>query len=371
MKVHRSVPRTCWVATALAALLLAGCAGSDGDAEATGEQQGTVDPAPDDSDDSDDSADAGEASQDAEPADPEPAPPAVDPAEVGADELGQIPVLMYHQLRDGGGSEWDMSQEEFRAELTQLFAAGYVPIRVIDLARGEIDVPAGSSPVVLTFDDSTRSQAYLDEDGNIAPDSSIGILIEVAAEFDVDPVASLYVITSSLFGGTADGPDIVAHLHELGMEIGNHSHTHPNLRSLDAARVQDELATNVAEVRSIVPDAEVATLSLPLGIFPEDSSLAVAGSSPAGSYANEGVLLVGYNPAPSPFAVGFDPLAIPRIQTHPDVAYQFGSAWWLEQLEAGGSNRRYVSDGNPDTISFPADRADDLDPAFADRANPY
>ncbi len=298
--------------------------------------------------------------------------PPVDPAEVGADELGVIPVMMYHQIREDGGSEWDMSPEEFRAELTAMFDAGFVPIRARDLVAGEIDVPAGRSPVVLTFDDSTRGQAHLDDDGTFATDTAMGILTEVAAAYDdVEPIASLYLITSSLFGGVADGPDIVRALHEHGMELGNHTHTHANLRSLSPDEAREELARAVVEITDIVPDAEVVTLSLPFGIFPEERELAAAGVGESGRYEHAGVLLVGDRPAPSPFHADFDPLAIPRIKTLPDPEAEFGSAWWLDVMASSPSWRPYVSDGDPTTISFPADRADELDPALEDRANPY
>lgn len=314
---------------------------------------------------------------DDEPAEDEDAPaaPAVDPAEVDADELGQVPVLMYHRLLEDGGGDYDLTPEEFRDELTWLFEHGYSPVLLKDLARGEIDVPAGRSPVALTFDDSTREQAALTEDGELDPDSAMGILVEVAGEYDeVEPRASLYVITSSLFGGGADGPDILAHLHELGMEIGNHTHTHPNLSQLSADEVQEELARNVDEVQRIVPDAEVVTLSLPLGQHPEHEELAAEGSSPLGDYLHEGILLVGSGPTSSPFAADFDALAIPRIRSSPSWdggEPDFGSAFWLEQLDADGSYRRFVSDGDPDVISFPERYAEELDPDHAERANPY
>jgi hypothetical protein len=302
----------------------------------------------------------------------EPGGLAVDPAEVGADELGVVPVMMYHQIREDGGSEWDMSPDEFRAELTRLFDMGFVPIRTVDLVRGEIDIPAGRSPVVLTFDDSPRNQARLDEDGRWAENTAMAILTEVATRYpDVEPVASFYLITSSMFGAVADTPDIVRALHEGGIELGNHTHTHANLRALDAAGVQQELARNVAEITDIVPDAEVVTLSLPFGISPEDRDLLAEGSSEEGSYTNEGVLLVGDRPAPSPFHADFQPLSIPRIKTLPDPTDEFGSAWWLDILASSDNWRPYVSDGDPNTISFPEDRAEDLDPAYEDRANPY
>ncbi len=344
----------------------------DPGAEAQGATEDLGDPDADTGDPGTDDPDADAADPEATDEDAAPAGPAVDPAEVGANELGVVPVLMYHQLREDGGSVYDMTPEQYRAELTWLFDNGYRPITTAQLARGEIDVPAGTKPVVLTFDDSTSSQARLTDDGDLDPDTSLGILVEIASGYDdVEPRASVYVITSSLFGGTASGMEVPAVLHGYGMELGNHTHSHPNLSSLSDAEVQSELATNVEVVTDLVPDAEVATLSLPLGVAPTNRELAARGSSAAGSYVHAGVLLVGANPAPSPFSSSFDPLAIPRIRANVDPDAELESTWWLEVMESGGANAPFVSDGDPDTISFPAELADRLDPGLADRANPY
>ena len=362
------------------ALLLAACGA--GDEVATDEDAGEPIEETDDPDDRDDPADDGAVEddldgsdgtdEDADDADEAAAAPPVDPAEVDANELGVVPVVMYHQLREDGGSIYDMTEEEYRQELEWMFDNGYRPITTSQLARGDIDVPAGTKPVVLTYDDSTTTQAQLTDDGELDPTTSLGILVEIAARYDeVEPRASVYVISGSLFGGTAAGEQVLEVLHSHGMEIGNHTHTHPNLRGLAPAEVRDELATNVAVVTELVPDTEVVTLSLPLGVWPEDRSLAVSGSSDAGSYDHEGILLVGANPAPSPFHAEFDPLAIPRIRSNVDPEAELESTWWFEVIESGGSNAPYVSDGNPDTISFPAELAERLDPAHADRANPY
>jgi len=371
-----------WAAASVLVLLLAACGAGgdevdDGDAGAA-DEVAADEPAgeePDDVEDPNEPDPDADADTDGDADDTADATPPVDPASVGADELGTVPVLMYHRLLEDGGGDYDLTPEQFRGELEWLFDNGYVPIHTRDLAHGEIDIPAGTSPVVLTFDDSTREQAWLTEDGRIDPDSAMGILIDVAEGYeDVEPVASLYVITSSLFGGGSDGPDILAALHDAGMEIGNHTHNHPNLKSLSDAEVQHELALNVATVRELVRGAEVDTLSLPLGIFPEDRSLAVSGSSEAGDYSHDGILLVGAEPAPSPFAPGFDPAAIPRVRSSPSWdggEPDWGSAFWLELIDGDGDRRRFVSDGEPTTISFPAARAEELDPAFAARANPY
>ena len=358
-------------------LLLAAC--GSGDDPASDDEAGDPTEEVEDGDGLEDPADDGTEDDDAEVDDDADgteeeaaAEPPVDPAEVGANELGVVPVVMYHQLREDGGSVYDMTEEEYRQELEWLFDNGYRPITTTQLARGDIDVPAGTKPVVLTYDDSTTSQAQLTEDGELDPATSLGILVEIASRYDdVEPRASVYVISGSLFGGTAAGEQVLEVLHGHGMEIGNHTHTHPNLRGLAPDEVRDELARNVAVVTELVPDTEVVTLSLPLGVWPEDRSLAVSGSSDAGSYDHEGILLVGANPAPSPFHAEFDPLAIPRIRSNVDPAAELESAWWFEVIDSGGNNAPYVSDGNPDTISFPAELAERLDPAHADRANPY
>lgn len=352
--------------------------GADGDAaggagveDEAGDDGGGDDQAGDDGA-GDDQAGDDEAADDGSSEEGQDAAPLPDPAEVGANELGVVPVLMYHQLREDGGSVYDMTEAQYRQELEWLFDNGYRPITTSQLARGEIDVPAGSKPVVLTYDDSTSSQAALTEAGELDPSTALGILVEIASRYDdAEPRASVYVISSSLFGGTSAGEEVLEVLHGHGMELGNHTHTHPNLRGLTSAEVQEELATNVAVVTGLVADAEVATLSLPLGVWPDDRAAAVAGSSGGASYRHDGVLLVGANPAPSPFDAAFDPLAIPRIRSNVDPEAEFESAWWFEIIASGGSSAPFVSDGDPDTISFPAELGERLSPALADRANPY
>lgn len=304
----------------------------------------------------------------------QPAEPVIDPAAIGANELGEIPVLMYHRILDSGGSEYDLTPDEFRSELQYLYDNGYRPIRTIDLVRGQIDIPAGTSPVVLTFDDSTREQFGYTQDGAVNPDTALGILLAFAKRYDdFNATASVYVITSSLFGGGSDGKTMLADLHDRGFEIGNHSHGHENLARLTDTQVQETLARHRQEVKAAAPSAEVATLSLPFGVWPKNRSLAATGSAGDVTYNHEAILLVGAQPAPSPFDTAFAPLAIPRIRSAPSWSGgdpDFGSAFWLDVLNQR-PERRYISDGNPDTISFPSELAENLAPHFADRANPY
>lgn len=300
------------------------------------------------------------------------AAPLVDPASVGANELGDVPVLMYHQLLAQPESVYDRSPDDFRAELVRLASEGYVPITAAEFARGDFSaVPAGKHPVVLTFDDSTTSQFGLGADGSPTPGTAVAILLEVAAQNPgFRPVATMYVNGDpfSDSGGRRTLPWLV----QNGFEIGNHTVDHENLKKIDSAEVQAQFADNVAAITAAVPGIEVTTMALPFGISPNEASLAVAGSSGGVSYSHAGVMLVGSNPSPSPFAADFNPAKIPRVRSQgPDGEEpEYGSATWLDRLAANPGGR-FTSDGDPARVSFPSARAGDLAPAQAAAANPY
>ena len=66
---------------------------------------------------------------------------------IGANEMGQVLVLMYHHF-DTEEAEWTRTPENFRNDIALLKAENYYPINVRDLAAGNIDIPAGKTPVV-------------------------------------------------------------------------------------------------------------------------------------------------------------------------------------------------------------------------------
>jgi peptidoglycan/xylan/chitin deacetylase (PgdA/CDA1 family) len=294
-----------------------------------------------------------------------------DPASVGANELGVVPILMYHRLLPEGGGQYDGTPEQLRTELQRLYDEGYRPVTTAEYASGRIDLAPGESPVVLTFDDGTRQQFGLLPDGTVDPATSIGILLDFAATHPgFRPVASLY-LTGEPFG-TARYEPLLQRLHELGFEIGNHTATHRGLGSLDGAAVQQELADQQRRLRAAVPGLALTTMALPLGSRPADPALGVAGAWNGEAYRHEAVLLVGAGPAPSPFDATFTPAAVPRIRSSPWDGGEpnYGSGFWLDQLRAH-PERRYVSDGDPDRVSFPAAGGRQPSPAAAPRANPY
>jgi peptidoglycan/xylan/chitin deacetylase (PgdA/CDA1 family) len=280
---------------------------------------------------------------------PEPAP-AVSPAEVRANELGSIPVLMYHRVVPNPQSLYDRSPEDFRAELERLAREEYVPVTTAELATGTMDVPAGKHPVVLTFDDGDPSVISLGPDGRPVAGSAVQIIMDVAATYPgFRPVASMYV-NADPFGGGEDGNRALRWLHENGFEIGNHTFGHTNLRTAGAEQAEQDIARGDRFIRDAVPGHHPTTLALPFGVRPRPSGVEVRGSG----YDYAGALLVGANPAPSPYSAEFEPQAIPRIRSQgPDgEEADFGSTAWLDVL-AADPDTRYTSDGDPGVISYP------------------
>ncbi|MFI6047879.1 polysaccharide deacetylase family protein [Nocardia sp. NPDC051321] len=290
--------------------------------------------------------------------------PAPDPGAIGANELGVVPVLMYHQLASAPDSEYDQTPAKFRAELDRLLAENYRPVTTSAYISGAFDLPAGTHPVVLTFDDSTLSQLTVTDDGKVAPDTAVGILEQFRIEHpEFAPTATFYV-NNQPFG---DNPRALSWLAAHGYEIGAHTASHANLAQLDSTGVQRELADNVRAIVSAAP-GQVRTMALPLGIAPADRSLATAGSWDGTNYAFESVLLVGAEPAPSQYGE-LDPTAVPRIRSG-RTAVDFDSTYWLDRL-AANPEQRYTSDGNPKQISFPARLSGTLNPRWSGQAKSY
>jgi peptidoglycan/xylan/chitin deacetylase (PgdA/CDA1 family) len=289
---------------------------------------------------------------------------------VHADETGAIPVLMYHQLLAKPAGVYDRTPEDFRAELERLARENYVPITAADYASGHIDIPAGAHPVVLTFDDSSKSQFRLGPDGAPAPDTAVGILLDVArAHPGFRPVGTLFVNADPF--GDPGGKTTLPWLRDHGFEIGNHTRDHANLRSASAEDAARQIADEQAMIQSALPGSPVQTLALPFGAEPRTAGLALKGNSGTIAYDHRGVFLVGSNPAPSPFAPTFTPGAVPRIRSAPGTGQdaEFGSTVWLDKL-ADGRMRRYTSDGNTATVAYPSQGTAPA-AAYAAQSRPY
>ncbi|NUR89435.1 MAG: polysaccharide deacetylase family protein [Nonomuraea sp.] len=294
-------------------------------------------------------------------------------AKVKANELGQVPVLMYHRIVEHPGGQDDRTPEKFRADLERLARDNYVPVTAANFVEGKIDIPAGKHPVVLTFDDSSPSQLSLDELGNPRPDTAVSILREVAAKHPgFTPTATFYV-TRDMFGKTVkeEQAQALLWLKDNGFDIGNHTRDHVNLRTRSEKQVEDQIGSIQKLVSSLAYEKPV-TLALPYGNQPRKKAWALKGKSGDQVYNHQGVFLAGYTPAPAPFSKTFDPLGIPRIRAMDkkgDCA-QFCSTAWLDWLDKN-PDMRYTSDGDPNTVAFPKFKNPYLRATFKAKALTY
>jgi peptidoglycan/xylan/chitin deacetylase (PgdA/CDA1 family) len=271
-------------------------------------------------------------------------------------EGGLVPILEYHRIVAKAGL-YDRTPNAFRRDLARLYKEGYRPVLLQDLVRGKVDLPRGASPVVLTFDDADASQfRYLPGTGErrVDPDCAVGILRAFArAHPDFPAHATFYVLPESAFGPARERPEKFRTLRdEMGCEIGNHTVTHRSLRAMSDAAVAAEIGGCVAKIQAILPGTKVESIALPMGISPKNRALLVSGTGNGQRYTNKAVLLVGANPAPSPFSPEFKPLRLPRIQA---VEGPLGITYWLDYLKKPG--RRFVSDGDPARVTLPATAA--------------
>jgi peptidoglycan/xylan/chitin deacetylase (PgdA/CDA1 family) len=271
---------------------------------------------------------------------------------------------MHHRVVAKVDSEFDMTPAWLRAELERLHREHYYPVTTLQLARGDLGhVPAGRSPVVLTFDDSSAGQLHYDASGRIAADSAVGILLDFAREHpDFPAVASFYLNKDPFALG--DPHRAIGDLHTNGFEVGNHTFDHVPLNT-SSTRVRYELGALAAMVSAAVPGLEPRTMALPLGIEPAQPRLVRRGTWRSTTYVNEAVLLVGAEPAHSPFHRSWDPGAVPRIRSS---SYGGGngellSTWWLDRI-ARGDVTKYVSAGNPGHVTVPRKYADRVAPAY-------
>jgi peptidoglycan/xylan/chitin deacetylase (PgdA/CDA1 family) len=277
-------------------------------------------------------------------------------------ELGRVMILEYHKI-DYPEERWTRTPENFRRDLEILYARGYRLINLTDLLDRRIALPAGTTPVVLTFDDSSPGQfRYLEKNGTVEidPKSGIGVLETFIAEHpDFGRAGTFYVLPGAskpnrLFNQPEHEGRKLQYLVGRGYEIGNHTLWHANLGKYDEATVRAQIAEAQVWVRRHVPDYRIRTLALPHGVYPKDVSWALQGSAKGTTYQNDAILMVAGGAAPSPFARKFDPVRLPRIQ-----AVDRDLGYWLAYFEKN-PGERFVSDGNASVVTVPSRQRDQL-----------
>lgn len=234
-----------------------------------------------------------------------------------------VPVLCYHAVTTDPGDHiapFAVTPDDFRRQLDLLLERGYRCITFADLTRR---YPSGEDPVaVLTFDDGYADFA----------ESALPALQERGL------ASTLFVTTGWLEGpaprepGPSDRMLAWSQLPELvdaGVEIGAHSHSHPQLDTLGKSALRRELVTPRALLEQAL-GREVPSFAYPHGYNgPRVRRLTRASGYRAAAAVRNRL----HRPDESPFAIS----RLMLRATAPGTTPTAGLARWLD--DTGGRYR--------------------------------
>ena len=171
-----------------------------------------------------------------------------------------VPILMYHEVasRPDSASPLAVPPAAFAAQLACLQAAGFTTITVSELAAafaGGAELP--ERPIALTFDDGyadfhQAALPLLEQYGFTAT-----VFVTTGWVEDAGPVANPRPARMLSWRQ-------VLEVSAAGVEVGAHSHTHPELDQLGGAR----LARELRDSKSLLEDrlgGPVPALAYPFG----------------------------------------------------------------------------------------------------------
>jgi peptidoglycan/xylan/chitin deacetylase (PgdA/CDA1 family) len=239
-------------------------------------------------------------------------------------------------------------------------------------------IPAGKTPVILTFWDGAKGQFGLADDGSYLPDTAVGRLQKFykkhrdfgrAATFFLNPPEKERDDVS--YKDLTTWREVMQRMAEDHYEFGNHTVHGYALDTLQSESIMTEIALGQLWIQSIIPKALVNSIALPYGRYPlgnrqppetllgYQSSTAWSGvwlkDNSDVTYGHRGVVNTVSEPAQSPFSVHYDGYRLPSIQVVDPSLVPKGSPVFAHYLQFFDEHPslRYLSDGNPDTVTIP------------------
>ena len=299
----------------------------------------------------------------------------IDYKELKVNELGNVPIMMYHGIHNvtdnkytGGNVDIDGYQrtsEAFRKDLEFYYKNGYRMIRLNDYVNGVIDVEAGLSPLILTFDDGLSNNIKvtgLDENGEIIidPNSAVGILEEFKKKYPDFNVTATFFVNGGLFNQKEYNEKILNWLINNGYDIGNHTYNHVDFTSVNSEKSVKEVGSLYNLLDKYIPGKYVNIIALPFGSpyskKHENFSYIMSGTYEGKTYNTIAALRVGWEAEYSPFNKSFDSSFLKRIRAYDNNGTDFDIEMNFKILE----NNRYISDGDKNTITIPKDKENKL-----------
>ena len=282
-------------------------------------------------------------------------------------ELGTVPIMMYHGIVDMKSSEteytggnvdkdgYNRTAEAFREDLEFYYQNGYRMVRLTDYIDGNIDVEYGKSPIVLTFDDGNENNLKvtgLDEDGNIIIDenSAVGILESFKEKYPDYNVTATFFVNGGLFNQPEYNEKILKWLVDNGYDVGNHTENHLDIKKSTSEQVNKEIVSVYKQLDEIIPGKYVNIIALPFGSpynkEHENFGYVLKSTYNDTTYETKAALRVGWDAEYYPFDKDFDPTFLKRCRAYDNNGKDFDIEMVFKLLET----KRYISDGNVSTI---------------------
>ncbi len=263
-----------------------------------------------------------------------------------------IPILNYHRFTPNSRDETSGMVRylgDLKADLQAYYDSGYSLISLDDLLDGNIRVPIGRRPLILTIDDAYfANQFSLNAQGEVSEFSAVGTIYQFSQQhpdfgFEIAMFANFgdkhfgNFFTGIWWYETEGWEQALAQTIAWGIEHHvypyNHTFRHPHLNQVAVEFIQPQLAQNdqwLREYLALAGHPEYAALlsnyiGLPYGSWPATDE----GIDQLTSYLDpecdrvRGIFEAGYEYSPAfaapAFSDAFDPLHLPRMAAIPSV----------------------------------------------------
>ena len=284
------------------------------------------------------------------------------------DELGKVPIMMYHGIVDtdtnkytGGNVDKDgynRTSKAFMKDLEFYYENGYRMIRLDDYVDGKIKVELGYSPIILTFDDGNENNFKViekKENGELVfdPNSAIGILETIKKKYPDFNVTATFFLNQGLCNQPKYNEDIMKWLIENGYDIGNHTTTHADFTKISNDKTKEVVGKMYQNLEAVIPGKYVNIVALPFGSpyskTHSNYALILNGEYEGITYETKAALRVGWEAEVSPFDSNFDKTFLKRCRAYDNNGVDFDITMNFKLLE----KNRYISDGEESIIVIP------------------
>lgn len=216
----------------------------------------------------------------------------------------KIPIMEYHNFGDSD-ERWTRSYIGFYNDLLWLYNNDFRVVTVAEFIDMDFSrLKPGTKPVLLTFDDSSKTQFRMLEDGSVDPECAVGVLDKFVKDYpDFGPQATFFVLPGG-FGQAEFFKAKIEYLKNTGREVASHTYGHENLDEI----TPEEITKTLQDAEEYI-GFELTSLAYPNGLYPDtDEGIAAVANEVKAAF------LVGASPSRLPDDPNFNPMKIRRIQ---------------------------------------------------------